>query len=230
MSDVSYKGTPEWMKHVVVFMPDDVMIAGKYTGYQSVETGETIWSRFVDRERHERQDRCEGISIIYIHSDQFYSKEECDADHGYFSMQMWRDGYLWNPCCYHRDCWEAVGKPMGFRGASLRSQDQGFGQMAKLYAPSNYDNPYDDDLDDGPYIDPPTPGPEAMQLWAVNSICHFFILVSSWARACEHAEEQRDLWRRIGEMEELVKRTDALIEEYDDEKDSGDSGSGLRSD
>ena len=232
MSDCSYEGTPDWMKHVVVFMPDDVKISGKYTGYLAVETGETIWSRFVDRERHERQDRCEGISIIYIPGDQFFDNEKCDADHGYLTMHMWEDGHLYIPSCYHLACWEAVGRPEGYRGPSIHSQDQGFGSMAKLYAPSNYGN-WDDDPDgegDGPYIGPPTPGPEAMMLWAVNSICHFFYTLNSWSLAMDHAQKQRDMWASFEECKKLMAEADALLGKDDDEEDSGDSGTGLRPD
>ena len=54
MSEWSYKDTPEWMQHVVVFMPDDVKMVGRYTGYYAVETGETIWSitSFLDLPGH----------------------------------------------------------------------------------------------------------------------------------------------------------------------------------
>lgn len=226
MSDLSYKDTPDWMKHVVVFMPDDVMIAGKYSGYQAVETGETIWSRFVDRKRHEKFDRCEGISIIQFKSDMFFDKEKCDADRGYLDMHMWEDGHLHNPCCYHRDCWEAVGSPMGYRASSIRSHDQGFGGNNSLFCSGGFDGIDDDDE---PWA-PPDPGDIAMQWWAVNSICHFLYTVNSWAGAVKFANEKRDMWKSIDEMKELLDRTDDLIEEHDDKEDPDNGGSGLRTD
>ena len=229
MSDLSYEGTPDWMKHVTVFMPDDVMMTGNYTGYMAVETGETLWSRFVDRERHERFDRCEGISIIYMTGEQFFDKEKCDADRGYLTMHMWEDGHLRAPSCYHTSCWKAVGSPVGYRGPSIHSQDQGFGSAAKMYGVENY-GCYDEDRDEGPYITEPTPGPEAIMLWAVNSVCHFFYTLHSWAMAIDHAEKQRDMWKRLEEMDELLKRTDALIGENDDEENPSDCGTRLRAD
>jgi len=204
MSDLSYEGTPEWMKHVVVFMPDDVMIAGKYTGYFAVETGETIWSKYVDRERSERFDRCEGISIILFKSDIFFSKKEADLDHGYLSMYMWRDSHLYNPCCYHRACWEAVGSPQGYRCGSLNSPDQGFGSAARLHGVA--DSPLsDEDHDDGPIIELPS---NMMGLWAVNSICQFIYTMGSWARSMAHAQKQRDLFRSLDRIEKMIDEPD----------------------
>ena len=141
-------------------------------------------------------------------------------------MSMWRDGHVYNPCCYHRDCWKAVGEPMGYRAPSIRSQDQGFGGNNSKNRTGGFDGCMYGDV----YCTPPRPGEKAMMLWAVNSICHFFYTLNSWAKAVAHADEQREMWRRMDEVKELLKRTDDLIEEHDDEKDPGNSGSGLRTD
>jgi hypothetical protein len=202
MSDLSYKDTPDWMKHVVVFMPDEVKIAGKFTGYLAVETGETIWSQFVDRERHERLDRCEGISIINFKTDMFFNKEECDADHGYLSMCMWKDSHLGTPSCYHRACWEAVGEPAGYRGPSIRAHDQGFGGCNSLHCSGGF-NGIDDD--DEPWAPPSKEA--AMKWWAVNSINHFIYTMHSWANAMDHAQERRDLHTS---MDDILRRVEAL--------------------
>jgi len=208
MSDLSYEGTPEWMKHVVVFMPDDVMIAGKYTGYYAVETGETIWSKFVDRERHERLDRCEGISMLNFSSEAFFDKKAADADHGYLCMYMWMEHHVYSPCYYHKVCWEAVGSPVGYRAPSITSQNQGFGSAARLHGVENYGD-YDEDRADGPIVELPS---DMIGLWAVNSICHFIYTMGSWARAMENAENKRDLFRSMDEILKMVEETDAPSE------------------
>jgi hypothetical protein len=190
------------------------MIAGKYTGYQAVETGETIWSKYA-RKRKYRHDNTEGISIILIDGEQFFDSDACDADRGYLSMHMWEDNYLRAPSCYHKACWEAVGKPMGFRGASFRSQDQGFGGNNSLNRTGGFDGAQYGDV----YLTPPKPK-KAMELWAIHSIFRFLILVDSWARACEHAEEQRDMWRRFDEAE---KRMRELEEQYPELKEKNDA-------
>jgi len=202
MSDLSYKGTPDWMKHVVVFMPDEVKIAGKYTGYLAVETEETIWSKFVDRERHEKFDRCEGISIIHMNGEQLFDKEKCDADHGYLSMYMWQEGHLLNPSCYHEACWTAVGEPQGYHGPSIRSQDQGFGGNNSLFCSGGFDGIGDDDE---PWAPPSKEA--AMEWWAVNSINHFVYMMNSWVWAMDHAQENRDLHKS---MDDILRRVEAL--------------------
>jgi hypothetical protein len=203
MSDLSYKGTPDWMKRVVVFMPDEVKIAGKFTGYLAVETGETIWSKFVDRERHERLDRCEGISIIHMNDEQLFDKEKCDADHGYLSMHMWEGSHLFNPSCYHEACWEAVGSPEGYRGSSINAHDQGFGGGNAVFRTGGFEGCEEDDE----YWAPPDPGEVAMQWWAVNSICHFLYTMNSWGQAVDHAQERRDLHTS---MDDILRRVEEL--------------------
>jgi hypothetical protein len=199
MSEWSYKDTPEWMQHVVVFMPDDVKIAGKFTGYSAVETGETIWSKYVDRESHDREDDLEGISIIRL-KDRPFVEEHADGDPGYLSMHWW-EGSVNHPSCYHRDCWEAVGSPEGFRGASLRAHDQGFGNSNSLFRTGGFKGIDDDDE----FWGPPDPGETAMKWWAINSVCHFIYNMGSWSRSMAHAEEQVELHQAIDRINEMVK-------------------------
>ena len=200
MSEWSYKGTPEWMQHVVVFMPDDVRIAGKYTGYSAVETGETIWSTYVDREGHERDDGCEGISIIRFSSERFFDKD--NEDHGYLNMYMWEERFLHNACCYHDACWKAAGSPDGFRCASLVSHDQGFGGGNALFRSGGFEGLQDEDDE---FWAPPDSEETAVMWWAVNSIAHFIYGMSSLARSMAAAEKKRELFRSIDRINEMVK-------------------------
>jgi hypothetical protein len=208
MSEWSYKGTPEWMTDVVVFMPDDVMIAGKFTGYQAVETEETIWSKYVDRNRHESEDRCEGISIIMPKGIPY--DESQDEDHGYMNMWLWEDSRN-TPCCYHRACWEAVGSPMGFHGPSPVSHDQGFGSGNALYKSGGFEGLGDEDDE---FWAPPLPE-NAMKWWAATAVGHFLYNINSLAGAMAAAEEKRELFRSFAEIDELIKKSDALIEKHD---------------
>ncbi len=215
MSPSSCDGTPDWMKDVVVFMPDDIKIVGEYTGFGAVKTGETVWSSFV-RRRHEDRHLDAGTSVIMFDHGKFFDKKKADEDHGYLSMNMWQSHYVLNPCCYHRACWEAVGSPEGYRAPSLTSITQGSGTAARLYGVANLDDPDRWDDDEGPIIGRPTPGPEAIGLWAANSVVHFFYTLSAWISHTERAEEQRDMWRRMAETKALLEKIGLLT--ADDEK------------
>lgn len=197
MSEWSYKDTPEWMQHVVVFMPDDVKMVGRYTGYYAVETGETIWSKYVDRESHEPEDDLEGISIIYFKDPPF---DEDNEDDGYLAMYWWERS-IRRPCCYHEDCWKAVGSPEGYRGPSIPSKDQGFGSAGSLFKTNGFKGIDDDDE----FWAPPDPGEVATMWWAVTSVSHFIYNIASWARSMAAAEEKRELYRAIERVNEMVK-------------------------
>jgi hypothetical protein len=197
MSEWSYKDTPEWMQHVVVFMPDDVKMVGRYTGYYAVETGETIWSKYVDRESHEPEDDTEGISIIRFKDAPF---DEDNDDDGYLAMYWWEVSVR-KACCYHEDCWKAVGSPEGYRGPSIASRDQGFGSAGSLFESNGFEGIDDDDE----FWAPPDPGETAMMWWAVTSVSHFIYNMASWSRSMAAAEKKRELYRAIERVNEMVK-------------------------
>jgi hypothetical protein len=194
-----YDKTPAWMRDVVVFMPCDLKLEGEYTGYSAVKTGETKISPYVYKRWLDRDNDLEGVSPIYMGAT--FDGEAADADRGYLSLHQWKDHYLWNPCCYHRACWEAVGSPEGYRGPSLVSQDQGFGGNATIGRTNGFTDYEDGDTP----CAPPQPGPEAIQLWAVNSVIHFLYMVNSWAVYQDAAEEHREMWRRMAELDELLR-------------------------
>lgn len=202
---------PEWMRQVVVFMPDGLKLTGRYDGYMSVETGETFFSKSVSEKWINKKDDWSGISPIFFR--EVFDKEACDADRGYLTLHMWRDQYIYSPSCYHRSCWEAVGSPEGYRAPSLHSIDQGSGSGAWVYGPtsSTAGIEYEEDMgnrDIGPLITEPKPGPEAIHLWAVNSICYFFYMVYAWANAQAAAQDRRDMWKRMDETKLLLERID----------------------
>jgi len=206
-----YDKTPVWMRDVVVFMPCGLKLEGEYTGYSAVKTGETKISPFVYKRWLDRDNDLEGVSPIYMGAP--LDEKGSDGDRGYWIEHQWRDFYLWNPCCYHRACWEAVGSPEGYNGPSFISQDQGFGGNGTV----NRTNGFTDyEEGDTPCV-PPQPGPEAIQLWAVNSVSHFIYMVSQWASYMTRAEEERDMWRRFAETERRLK---ALGVEWGEEKKS----------
>lgn len=213
MSEDSHD-TPEWMMQVVVYMPDGLEFIGRYTGFQSVETGETFFSKAIGQRTIDRTDDWSGLSPILFESK--FDGDAADADDGYMSIHMWLYHYIYNPCCYHRSCWEAVGKPRGYRAPSLPSIEQGSGSGARMFGPASTvkdeDGYYDDDRDEGPVIAEPKPGPEAIYLWAVNSICYFFFQIRALAFAHAHAQEQRDMWIGFAETEALTKRIEEQLE------------------
>ncbi len=210
MSEWSRPAIPDWMTDVVVFMPDDIKLAGEYTGFGAVKTGETIWSSFV-RRRHEERHLDAGTSLIMINGLKFFNKD--DEDRGYLTMHTWRDLFLYNPCCYHRACWEAVGSPEGYRAPSLTSRGQGSGTAARLYGVANLDDPDLEDFDEGPIIGRLTPGPEAIGLWAANAVVHFLYTLSAWAAFSQRAEEQRELWRGFDRTKTLFEEIDTILAE-----------------
>ena len=208
-----YDKTPAWMRDVVVFMPDGIKLEGEYTGYQSVKTNGTIWSKWTHRKS--RDEDCvdsdqlaNGVSCIMVDGgEDNFDKEKQKDDHGYFTMLMREDHAIYAPCCYHRACWEAVGAPEGYRGPSIYATDQGFGSGGSLYMTNGFEGWEEHDSP----CTPPSPGPEAIALWAVNSVCHFIYTIGSWARAYDHAEHEREMWRRLDEIAELVKASDELL-------------------
>jgi hypothetical protein len=113
---------------------------------------------------------------------------------------MYRNHFLYNPCCYHRSCWEAVGKPRGYRAPSLVSEFQGSGCASYVFGLDE-----DENEDPGTRVPEPSPGPEAMHLWAVNSVCYFIYQMGAWARAEAHAQKEREMWELIDKIEELAK-------------------------
>jgi hypothetical protein len=207
-----YDKTPAWMREVVVFMPCDLKLEGEYNGYGAVKTGETKISPHCPKSFHDRKEYdMTGLSPIYMEAR--FDSERADSDRGYLTMNQFDDHYLSNPSCYHRACWEAVGRPEGFRAPSFRSKDQGFGSAGSL----NFTNGFKGwDKDDVPMA-PPQPGPEAMQLWAVNTVVYILCMAGAWLRYQEAAEERREMWRRMEETEELMKRIDAELADAKDE-------------
>lgn len=197
MSEWSYKDTPEWMQHVVVFMPDDVKIAGKFTGYSAVETGETIWSKYVDRESHDREDDLEGISIISFKDPPF---DEDNKDDGYLVMYGWERS-IRTASCYHEDCWEAVESPEGYRGPSTRSHDQGFGSGGSLFNTNGFEGIDDDDE----FWRPPDPGANAMKWWAITAVSNFIYNMGQFSRVMAAAEERRELHRAMDRIDAEIR-------------------------
>lgn len=88
-----------------------------------------------------------------------------------------------------------------------------------MYGPASCvedkDGYYDDDRDEGPIIMEPKPGPKAIELWAVNSVCYFVYQLACWAAAEAHAQKERDMWRRFDELDELLAKADAEIAKHD---------------
>ena len=214
MSGSSCPGTPDWMKDVVVFMPDGIKITGEYTGFGSVKSGKTVWSSFVNR-RREEQHQAAGTSLILVDGGKFFDKDKADADHGYLTMHMWKSHFLYNPCCYHRACWDAVGSPEGYRAPSLTSRCQGSGTAARVYGVANLDDPDRWDDDEGPIISRPSPGFRAIGLWA-NAVPHFLHTLSAWTAHSQQAEKPRELFRNFAKSKELFQSIGLILAE--DEK------------
>jgi hypothetical protein len=80
MSRWSSDGTPEWMRHVVAYMPDGLELIGEYNAYQAVETGETLISEAIHPRWIDRRDDWTGISPLFFEEE--FDKEAADADHG----------------------------------------------------------------------------------------------------------------------------------------------------
>jgi hypothetical protein len=202
-----YKHTPAWMRDVVVFMPCGLKLEGEYTGFGCVTTGETKISPFVGERWFKRNSKeLEGNSPILVET----PFDNSDADRGYMGVHQWLDHYVHQPCCYHRSCWEAVGSPEGYRGPSIISTDQGFGSDGSLFQTNGFKGW---EKHDAPWL-PPKPE-RAMEWWAVNSVAHFFYLVKGWTSCMAWAEEQRQVYISIEEIEKALKESDELIKKYD---------------
>jgi hypothetical protein len=204
-----YDKTPVWMRDVVVFMPCGLKLEGEYTGYGCVKTGETKISRYCPESFHDRKRRryeLKGVSPICTE----YPAEDrtsSDDDPAWFAHNQWLDNHIWGPGCYHRACWEAVGSPEGWRVPSFRSKDQGFGSAGSL----NFTNGFKGwDKDDVPMA-PPQPGPEAIQLWAVNTIVYMIAKAGAWFRYQEWVEREREMRRTMDECKELMKKIDVEL-------------------
>jgi hypothetical protein len=204
-----YKHTPAWMRDVVVFMPCGLKLEGEYTGYGCVTTGETKISPFVSERWFKRNSKeLKGRSPILMQAP--FDGDAADADRGYMGVHQWLDSYVYQPCCYHWDCWEEVGAPEGYRGPSVYSTDQGFGSDGSLFQTNGFNGWEEDDVAWSP------PNPDvAMTWWAVNSISQFLYMVSAWSRSMEWADKQRQMWKSLEDIEEKLKETDDLVEKYD---------------
>lgn len=204
-----YKHTPAWMRDVVVFMPCGLKLEGEYTGFGCVATGETKFSPFVGERLFKRHSKeLKGNSPILMETP--WDKEASSEDRGYMATHQWLDHYVYQPCCYHKRCWEAVDSPDGYRGPSTISTDQGFGSDGSLFQTNGFEGWEEDDV---PWA---SPNPNvAMEWWAVNSIAHFLYMVRGWTRSMAWGEEQRQLYISLEEIERKLKETDELIEKYD---------------
>lgn len=181
MSDYSIDPVPEWMKYVMVFMPDDTKIAGKYNGYLGVKTKKPIISEYSFHFHAEKAsiDK-EPWSPIFVIADQFYENSEGKISVGGIDSLrevLWYSAYACGPSCYHMSCWYAVGAPEGYRGPSKSSQDQGFGASAFVFPES----------EDPDYMDLHAPDTqralsyeESQMLWAVNAITEFIYKINSF--------------------------------------------------